>query len=63
MKKDYLKYASSLRRNEAKKSDLKKDRINILANKEEFYYLLRKMVLEKDLHLMSTERQKRGKEL
>ena len=35
-REDYLKYASSLRRNEAKKSDLKKDRINALANKEEF---------------------------
>ena len=35
-REDYLKYASSLRRNEIKKSDLKKDRINALANKEEF---------------------------
>ncbi len=32
----YLKYSSSLRRNEAKKSDLKKDRIDSLADKEEF---------------------------
>ena len=35
-REEYLKYANSLRRNEAKKSDLKKDRIDSLAEKEEF---------------------------
>ena len=35
-REEYLKYANSLRRNEAKKSDLKKDRVDSLAEKEEF---------------------------
>ena len=35
-REEYLKYANSLRRKEAKKSGLKKDRIDGLADKEEF---------------------------
>ncbi len=35
-REEYLKYANSLRRNEAKKSGLKKDRIDSLAEKEDF---------------------------
>ena len=52
----YLKYATSLRRNRSKKSEIKKDRIENLKIKKNFYYQLLKMVLEKDLHLMSIEK-------
>ena len=58
----YLKYSSSLRRSKLK-SEIKKDRITSLADKEEFLLSVTENGFGKDLHHMSTEKLKEeGKE-